>query len=227
MAISSQNDYYDVYYAPLLKCKEYVKKYFESSKDELFIKIEKSKYIDKSKPLIDIDLFSAIIIEQHHLDIGKIRDSSYDIFCACDLDNSGYMEFAEFYFIFKYIEPTKFSIQKCKEIFSQNYEQANSGNKKIEVISFNRFTEICSTHKLFGEKAQNAFMSIQNSLEIDKYSNILNRASTIISNMKSIALNLKVYYKYLDTVLNTLQDKLDVSNNVTKSMKISSNCSNV
>jgi hypothetical protein len=217
----NQADGTDIFYAPINKCKEYIRKYIDDNKEELLAKVEKAKKYEQKKDgkqEIDVDLFSAIIIEQRHFNIGKIRDSIHDIFNACDLDHSGYMEFVEFYLIFKYVESKKFNVLLCKQIFGKNHELAmNESNAKTEVLSFNRFADICHTYSLFNEKEQNEFLGINDKGDLSKYANLLHPGYDIIKVMKERIGSSAGSSKYFEMVLNTLQEKISSSNKITRS----------
>lgn len=65
---------------------------------------------------------------------------------ACDLDGNGMCDTQEFHTMFKYIEPGTFSHEEIDEIFDNEADLLDEGEK---CISFNKFALICADYNIF------------------------------------------------------------------------------
>ena len=161
----ANNDMSQCHFTPYIRALDATKRSFPTlNKDamtELVRKLDKLKEPDPKKVntfIIDIDQMMIIILQQHHILLGKVRDYISDMFDASDLDGSKSIEFFEFFLMFKLIETSNYTFDKCKTIFAHSAEIQIEDGKSISVITFNQFVSICEAERLFSEEAQNAFL---------------------------------------------------------------------
>jgi hypothetical protein len=216
MGVNIKNsDTAEKHYIPYVRALEACKLYFQASLPkemytEFIKKLEKYKEVDKTKlnsnGIIEIDTCLLHMLEEYHILIGKIRDYVFDIFKASDLDGSNTIDFFEFYVIFRNIEPSKYSFEKCRSIFNNSCEYHSGKQNMIPVVTFNQFAAICHAQNLFSENSQNAFLGYAKTDELIKLVGALNTKYADISSTFVLRLDdLMSKSEYLNNILKTLK----------------------